>query len=205
MSKTVVKAAGISLSDTFAFTGTVTGASDIVLIKTVTVSSSVSSVEFKDGVDGVVFDNTYTNYKVIGSDVDNTSSDAELLGQISSDTGSSYKTSGYRGTSFQAYNNGSNSGTAQDNWTNGIPLLKNMDNNTTETGYFEWSINNPSTSSLQPLLSISAGRDSDTTAYANLYLSAGFYNDAAIVVDAVKISATAGNLDGGVFKLYGYK
>tara|TARA_R100001509_G_C4773901_1_gene183967 strand:+ start:36 stop:653 length:618 start_codon:yes stop_codon:yes gene_type:complete len=205
MSKTVVKAAGISLSDTFAFTGTVTGASDIVLIKTVTVSSSVSSVEFKDGVDGVVFDNTYTNYKVIGSDVDNTSSDAELLGQISSDTGSSYKTSGYRGTSFQAYNNGSNSGTAQDNWTNGIPLLKNMDNNTTETGYFEWSINNPSTSSLQPLLSISAGRDSDTTAYANLYLSAGFYNDTAIVVDAVKISATAGNLDGGVFKLYGYK
>ena len=199
------RARGLKLDDNFAFTGTVSGASDIVLIKTITVSSSVAEVEFKNGVSDVVFDSTYTNYKVIGSDVDTTSSTSELVGTISSDTGSSYKTSGYRGTSFQVYNNGSSSGTAQDNWVDGIQLIKNMDSNATETGYFEWTINNPSTSSLQPLLSISSARDSDTTAYANLYISAGFYNDSAIVVDAVRCKCSSGNIDGGVFKLYGYK
>ena len=205
MSKTQVKAAGISLSDTFAFTGTVTGASDIALLKTVTVSTGVSAVEFKNGVDGVVLDSTYTNYKVIGSDFDTTAAGDELYGQISTDTGSSYKTSGYRGTSFQAYNNGSASGTAQDNWTNGIHLTKNMDDNATETGYFEWTINHPSTSSLQPLLSIGTNRDNTTTAYATLYISAGFYNDSNVVVDAVRVISSSGNIDGGVFKLYGYK
>ena len=107
-----IQASSINLADTFAFTGTVSGTSDIVLIKTVTVSTSVSAVEFKNGVDGVVLDSTYTNYKVTGSDFDTTVSGDEMLGQISSDTGSSYKTSGYRGTSNQTYNNGSASGTA---------------------------------------------------------------------------------------------
>ena len=199
------RARGLKLDDTFAFTGTVSGASDIVLIKTITVSSSVASVEFKNGVSDVVFDSTYTNYKVIGSDFDTTVAGDELYGQISTDTGSSYKTSGYRGTSFQAYNNGSASGTAQDNWTNAIHLTKNMDDNATETGYFEWTINNPSTSSLQPLLSIGTNRDNTSTAYATLYISAGFYNDSNVIVDAVRVISSSGNIDGGVFKLYGYK
>ena len=200
-----IQASSINLADTYAFTGTVSGTSDIVLIKTVTVSTSVSAVEFKNGVDGVVLDSTYTNYKVTGSDFDTTVSGDEMLGQISSDTGSSYKTSGYRGTSNQTYNNGSASGTAVHNWTNGIQLTRNMDNNATETGYFEWTINNPSTASLQPLLSIGTNRDNDTTAYANLYISGGFYNDTNIIVDAVRVISSSGNIDGGVFKLYGYK
>jgi hypothetical protein len=205
MTVTTIPSAGIDLTSDFAFTGTVTGASDIALLKTVTVSTSVSAVEFKNGVDGVVLDSTYENYKVIGSDFDTTVSGDELYGQISTDTGSSYKTSGYRGTSFQAYNNGAASGTAQDNWTNGIHLTKNMDSNATETGYFEWSVNSPSTSSLQPLLSIGTNRDNTTTAYATLYISAGFYNDSNVIVDAVRVISSSGNIDGGVFKLYGYK
>ena len=205
MSVTKIPSAGIDQTTNFAFTGTVTGASDIALLKTVTVSTSVSAVEFKNGVDGVVLDSTYENYKVIGSDFDTTVAGDELYGQISTDTGSSYKTSGYRGTSFQAYNNGSASGTAQDNWTNGIHLTKNMDDNARETGYFEWSVNSPSTSSLQPLLSIGTNRDNNTTAYATLYISAGFYNDTYVIVDAVRVISSSGNIDGGVFKLYGYK
>ena len=215
MSVTTIPKAGIAddavdntkldLTANYAFTGTVTGASDIVLIKTITVSSSVASVEFKNGVDGVVLDSTYTNYKVVGSNFDTTVAGDELVGQISNDTGSSYKTSGYRGTSNQTYNNGSASGTAVHNWTNGIQLARNMDTSATETGYFEWTINKPSTSSLQPLLSIGTNRDNNTTAYATLYISGGFYNDTNIVVDAVRVISSSGNIDGGVFKLYGYK
>ena len=96
MSKTQVKAGGISLSDTFSFTGTVTGASDIVLLKTKTISSSTSSIDFVNGADGVVFDNTYQMYKVIGSDVDVSSSGSNIDCRISTDTGSNYIGSGYK-------------------------------------------------------------------------------------------------------------
>ena len=181
-----------------------TGASDIALLKTVTVSTSVSAVEFKNGVDGVVLDSTYENYKVIGSDFDTTVAGDELYGQISTDTGSSYKTSDIEEHHFKRI----------------IMVLllalhkiigqmeyttKNMDDNARETGYFEWSVNSPSTSSLQPLLSIGTNRDNNTTAYATLYISAGFYNDTYVIVDAVRVISSSGNIDGGVFKLYGYK
>ena len=46
MTVTKVPSAGIDQTTNFAFTGTVTGASDIALLKTVTVSTSVSAVEF---------------------------------------------------------------------------------------------------------------------------------------------------------------
>jgi len=48
MSKTTVASTGIDLSDTFAFTGTVTGTpSDMTKISTTTVSSAVSSIDFE--------------------------------------------------------------------------------------------------------------------------------------------------------------
>jgi len=178
---------------------------DVVLLKTVTVSSSVSAVEFKNGVDDVVLDSTYKVYKIFGSNLDGTTAGDEVLGQISSDTGSTYKTSGYRGTSLQYYYNGTTPGNAQHSWTSGIQLLRNIDVNATETAYFEWTINEPNVSNLQPLLSISTSRDNNATANTYLYISSGFYNDANIAVDAVRIKASSGNIDGGVFKLYGYK
>lgn len=204
MALSKIQASSINLADTYAFTGTVSGASDVALIKTVTVSSSVSAVEFKNGVDDVVLDSTYKVYKIFGSNLDGTTAGDEVLGQISSDTGSTYKTSGYRGTSLQYYYNGTTPGNAQHSWTSGIQLLRNIDVNATETAYFEWTINEPNVSNLQPLLSISTSRDNNTTANTYLYISSGFYNT-SIIVDAVRIKASSGNIDGGVFKLYGYK
>ena len=54
MSKTQVKAGGISLSDTFAFTGTVTGAG--TLVKTGSLQSTTNGGEYN--IDSV-FSNTY--------------------------------------------------------------------------------------------------------------------------------------------------
>jgi hypothetical protein len=59
VSKTVVKSAGISLSDTFAFTGTVTGAG--TLVKTGSVSSTSDAATYS--VDGC-FSSAYLNYFV---------------------------------------------------------------------------------------------------------------------------------------------
>lgn len=178
---------------------------DVVLLKTVTVSSSVSSVEFKNGVDDVVFDSTYKVYKIFGSNVDCTTSGDEIIAQISNDTGSTYKTSGYRGQALNYYWNGSAAGNAQHTFTNGIEVCRNVDSATTETAYFELTINEPNVSNLQTLYSQASHRDFQTTANTYLYISSCFYNDANIVVDAIRIIASSGNIDGGVFKLYGYK
>ena len=48
----------INLANTFAFTGTVTGTTDLVLIKTVTISDD-TTISFVNGLNGVVLDSTY--------------------------------------------------------------------------------------------------------------------------------------------------
>jgi hypothetical protein len=93
MAVTKVPSAGIDQSTNFAFTGTVSGASDVVLLKTQTISTGVASVDFVNGVDGVVFDNTYSVYEVHGIGLDGATAGAEIFGQVTD--GSSFKTSGY--------------------------------------------------------------------------------------------------------------
>ena len=203
MSKTQIKAGGISLSDTFAFTGTVTGISgDMALLKTTTVSSGVASVDFVNGTDGVVFDNTYSVYKVFGLGLNVQTAGAEIFGQVTD--GSSFKTSGYRSATQQTYYDGSSSGEAVQAQTDGIEILRNLDNNATETAGFELTIYEPYTNSYQVMNSISAGRDDTTTANVLLETSAAFYN-ANIVATGVRLIPNSGNITGGVFKLYGIK
>ena len=60
MSKTQVKAGGISLSDTFAFTGTVTGAGSLIKISSTTISSQNTDISLPTG---------YKIYKLIGSNL----------------------------------------------------------------------------------------------------------------------------------------
>ena len=203
MSKTQVKAGGISLSDTFAFTGTVTGITgDMALLKTTTVSSGVASVDFVHGTDGVVFDNTYSIYKLFGLGLNVETAGAEIFGQVTD--GSSFKTSGYRSATQQTYYNGSTSGEAVQAQTDGIEILRNLDNNATETCGFELTIYEPYTNSYQVMNSISAGRDNVATANIYLETSAAFYN-ANIIATGVRVKPNSGNITGGVFKLYGIK
>ena len=178
---------------------------DVVLLKTVTVSSSVASVEFKNGVDDVVFDSTYNTYKIFGINLDGDTAGDDFVAQISSDTGSSYKTSGYRCQMGQWYWDGSTKGTAHHTMTNGLQLIRNIDTNSTETAYFELTIPQPSVSNIQPLFSVGTSRDNNTTAFAQTFINSGFYNDSNISADAVRLKFDSGNIDGGVFKLYGYK
>ena len=50
MSVTKVPSAGIDQTTNFAFTGTVTGASDLVLIDTKTISSGSANIDFTSGI-----------------------------------------------------------------------------------------------------------------------------------------------------------
>jgi len=175
---------------------------DAKLLKTITVSGSVASVDFVHGTDGVVFDNTYSVYKVFGLGLNVQTAGAEIFGQITD--GTSFKTSGYRSATQQTYYDGSTSGEAVQAQTDGIEILRNLDNNATETCGFELTIYEPYTNSYQVMNSISSGRDNNTTAYIYLETSAAFYNS-NIIATGVRVKPNSGNITGGVFKLYGYK
>ena len=60
MALSKIQAESMNLADTYAFTGTISGTSDLVLIDTQTVSSSVASVTHQDKITS-----TYTLYKCV--------------------------------------------------------------------------------------------------------------------------------------------
>jgi hypothetical protein len=142
---------------------------DVVLIKTKTISTSTSSVNFINGTDGVVFDNTYQMYKVVGSDVDVTSSGSNLDCRISTDTGSSYIGSGYRTVGENINYDGGSTASSIIATVNGMRILDATDSDSGENIWFELWLDNPSNAATMPIFkSNSAHRDNTATAFANL-------------------------------------
>ena len=74
----------INLANNFAFTGTVTGASDVVLVDTKTISSGSANIDFTSGI-GSTYD--FYQFHIINVDV---SADTNLQLRYSTDGGSSF-------------------------------------------------------------------------------------------------------------------
>ena len=90
MAVTTIPSAGIDLSGTFAFTGTVTGTpSDFVKIITTNQSSAVSSIDYTNSV----ISTTYKTFKIVVSNGICTDDNANLGFRISTDNGSSFLSS----------------------------------------------------------------------------------------------------------------
>lgn len=204
MSVTKIPSAGIDLATNFAFTGTVTGTSDIVLLQTKTVTSAVSSIDFANGVDGLVFDSTYNTYEIIISDVNVSSGGEDLLLRISDDAGSSFKSSSYRSVSTRSGYNGSSS--SVDTLTAGTAhkVLENLDSAATETGFARIFIDKPSVSNYQIIQSHGSNRDSTTTAYVFDINTSTFYN-ASIVCNGFQFVCSSGNIEQATVRIYGIK
>ena len=89
MSKTQVASTGIDLSDTFAFTGTVTGASCFEKITTTNQSSAVSSIDYTNSI----ISTTYKTFKIILSNGKLSDDNSNFGFRISTDNGSSFLSS----------------------------------------------------------------------------------------------------------------
>jgi hypothetical protein len=89
----------LNLADNYAFTGTVSGASDVALISTQT-TGSASAIDFTG------LDNTYNMYMVTYQDLQFASADQTFIMRISDDNGSTVKTSGYLTVADLSYYNG---------------------------------------------------------------------------------------------------
>ena len=88
MALTKVRAGGVTLSDNFAFTGTVTGVANLVKIHEENVTSSVAHVAFTS----THITDTYHTYIIYMDGVNNASDNASLRTLVSIDNGSNFVT-----------------------------------------------------------------------------------------------------------------
>jgi hypothetical protein len=207
----------ISNATTIADAGAVGGLGSLTLIKTITLSSAASTVSFVDGASSVVFDDTYPLYKIEYINIHMAAHNADQPGglnfNVSVDTGSNYNVA-KQSTAFTAYH-AENDGGAGMGYnvsndaalvTGAIPLSGQImtDDDASVSGevYF---FNPSSTVFTKHFMSSNQRMDkSATPRYSNIYKVAGYANTTS-AVDAVQFSSWSGNIDSGVFKLYGIK
>jgi len=182
----------------------------LVHIKTLTASNS-GDLSFIHGSSGVTFNNTYPIYKVTYASVHHATDGSQL--QIGfRDGGSDYdatKTSGSF-TTYHQENDGESSGDrlnvssgklAQS--TNFQNLHQSVGNDSDQCASGEILIFNPSgTTFVKHYISrLSSCHDSN----ANMDSFIGGYVNTTTAIDAIQFKSSSGNIDSGIFKLYGIK
>ena len=200
MSKTQVKAGGISLSDTFAFTGTVTGASGLDFIQQYTWT----------GVDNFQIARTFSDYeiyKLFFYDVQFASDGYNLNFDVSADGGSTYAAYNKRTTGLK-----NNRGASDNNFSSTIYGTTSSDrhkiadncggNDTAETLNFEATFYN-----------LNHANRYTNIFFNSSYSRTGNYSEMALVhmmvlqdvaLNALKWTTGSGNF-GGTAELYGVK
>jgi hypothetical protein len=179
------------LTDNYALTGTVTGVTStqkLFLIKNIDASSS-STVDFVNGSNSVVLDNTYKTYLFRIINVHPSTNSGGFAVNFSIDTGSNYNVTKTT-TSFVAQHQESGSG-GQLGYQTGYDLSQ-------------------STSDQEITQNIYA--TDDNSGCGNLYLFnpssttfvAGYCNTTS-AIDAVRFKFDTGNIDSGRIALYGIK
>lgn len=179
----------------------------MVLIKKQTVSTSVTSVDFVNGSGGVVFDSTYKMYHVYASDVIASVGASGFYGiRITTDTGSTFKTTGYYYSGNRSYTGSGGNGEDHFQSTAGNMMQINALNRVTSlsTGSQSFIIDIPTPNSAKKPLFFWNAVGTDHNPYLIGARGAGLYNTAG-AFDGFQILGSADNITGGTFTLYGVK
>ena len=190
-----IQAEGINLSDTFAFTGTVSGTpQDLVRLTTTNYSSAVSEFDFVDA-----FSDTYDNYMFTGRGITKASSSGirlQYMNSSSAITGGNYDWS---------YGKGSRSRSDSDYFTRAqdstyIQFAEQAGSNTSSfMGFFDTTFK--ATTNFIPFHGLMTNWTGNGV--INFTFS-GMYHGSTNVT-GFKIFAGSGNFSGGSFSLYGVK
>jgi hypothetical protein len=121
MALSKIQSESMNLADTYAFTGTISGASDVALISTQT-TESASAIDFTG------LDNTYNHYQIFFQDLQFASTGQTFIMRISDDNGSTVKSSGYLSMLHQAYYNGGTVGSSNNASVNYHYIANDLDN-----------------------------------------------------------------------------
>ena len=182
---------------------------DMVLIRELTASSS-ATLDFVDGADDVVLDNTYPTYLFKFISI-HPSASSYLAYNTSVDGGSNYADT-KTATFFIAYNGESaspnlhvdgadNRDIAQSTGDVHLTPSVGTDNDQSCSGHL-WLYNPSSTTYVKNFMAIVNTYTGDD--YSQEVFSAGYSNTTS-AVDAVRFKMSSGNIDTGTIKLYGLK
>tara|TARA_R100000742_G_C4274540_1_gene94563 strand:- start:781 stop:1416 length:636 start_codon:yes stop_codon:yes gene_type:complete len=211
MALSKLDANSFDLTDNYALTGTVTGATStqkLFLIKNIDASSS-STVDFVNGASSVVLDNTYKTYLFKFINVHSASDNINFTFN-GRDGGSSYDATKTT-TSFQSTHNeaGNDAGaTYQESFdlqqsTAFQPLFFGLGNGNDESVSGELFLFNPSsTTFVKHFVCRTVGYVYED--YVKDFFAAGYFNVTA-AIDAIQFKMSSGNIDSGRIALYGIK
>jgi hypothetical protein len=191
--------------------GTPVVGAGIALIKSVTVPSPVSSVDFVNGSGGVVLDSTYRQYIVMYDDIVPATVDDVLWMRTSSNTGSSFDSSSGNYLSSGSYTHAGSTGiTGVNGGTTQIVLSDAQSNNgggfgiNSARGVIEFAINQSGKNFLVNNRCAYIDRNGNTFEWHGGGGRYGFPT-APNPVDGIRILFSSGNIASGTFKLYGLK
>ena len=186
----------------------------LTLIKTITISSSTSTVAFSHGSSSVVFDSTYPNYLFTYASVHG-SAEQEIVIDFSDSAGSDYDLL-HQSTFFRAAHNEGDTDanlayvTSRDMGNSGsrpfltVPVGTGAD----ESGSGHLYVFNPSnTAFVTHFISeanIAVGDGTAAGSYSQHSLVGGYVNTTAAIT-GIKFEMDGGTIDSGIFKMYGIK
>ena len=187
--------------------GSITGLGNLILIKTQTVSSGVSSVSFVDGASSVVLDNTYKEYIFTFNNIHPSVNNAHFLFQGSVNTGSNYGVN-ITSSAFSTEHNEADSSTdlsyqtsvdlAQS--TNFQRITSSGSHNNDDCSVGILHLFEPSSTTFVKHFIITGNTVAD--AYTVGTHIAGYFNTTS-AIDAIQFKMASGNIDAGTISMYG--
>jgi hypothetical protein len=195
MALSKIQAESMNLADTYAFSGTVSGASDVALISTQT-TESASAIDFTG------LDNTYNMYMVTFQNIQFASNDQTFVMRISDDNGSTFKSSNYLSVVDKSFYNGGTLGNEQlasVNYHYITPQVSNASDDRSCFGYIYF--NTPATSKRQTFIGHTATKNVAAGGYVFDNKTSTVYN-VNQTFNAIRFLGSANFA--GTFKLYGY-
>ena len=186
---------------------------DMVLIKTLTASSS-ATLDFVDGTDDVVLDNTYPIYKFVFIAI-HPSEEEDLQFQGNAAGGSGYNET-ITSSFFRSYHNEADTdtilaystghdqaqGTGFSALTDGIGSATDTVNNDDCASGELYLFNPSSTTFVKHFMGVSNQLNPAVYSVNNYY--AGYFNTTS-AIDEIQFKMSSGNIDAGTIKLYGIK
>lgn len=171
-------------------------------IKTITLSSGVSSVDFVDGSSDVVLDTTYPMYRMVFDKLGAASSDQLIEARISGDGGSTWKTDAFNFNVRDGYRSDGTTTGAIDSWNNGefCTLTAYSGSNAAHGMCGFLDLYGVGVSGRPQCCGLISGLG----AYGTTYSVMGTYNN-TITMDGIQFVCNNGstNLDSGKISLYG--
>tara|TARA_R100001224_G_C4009435_1_gene145629 strand:+ start:339 stop:953 length:615 start_codon:yes stop_codon:yes gene_type:complete len=202
MALTKVQADGVNLADDFAFTGTVSGAGQMVLLQTITASAD-TEIDFTS-----LFTSTYKNYELHGTNV-HVSSDGAHIGMRFFVGGSIKSDSHYRYTRIRLYSGSTSSvsdmvvGAVEQTDTDFAMVGgESVGNATGENTNFKITIFDPLGTDNYKMMKAETSYIDLSPDSGQIHAS-GHYKNGTAALTGVRIFPNTGNIASGELKLYG--